>query len=250
MKPILRKIWNILMLSRMAAFQLYSLTVIGCSCGLINIFSWLGLSFRWKMAVCAVWTHLYRLGMLVFLQVHIKITGRINIDEDYACIYVSKHQSMLETFMFYGLVGRCQFIMKLELFDAPIFGPAMRNLGSIAIDRTKPRESLKKVVVEGRKYLNEGTNIIIFPEGTRVNVGEYPDFQRSAMKLATDATAFIIPVSHNFGSHFPKKWSDIVKPGIATIDFGKRIDPSEFDSRSLTTYCHKVITAKTKELHG
>ena len=126
----------------------------------------------------------------------------------------------------------------------------MRNLGSIAIDRTKPRESLKKVVVEGRKYLDEGTNIIIFPEGTRVKVGEYPDFQRSAMKLATDATAFIIPVSHNFGEHFPRRWLDVVKPGIARIDFGKRIDPTEYNSKSLTAYCHKVITEKTKELHG
>jgi 1-acyl-sn-glycerol-3-phosphate acyltransferase len=224
--------------------------VVGGSCILINIFTYFGLPLSWKMAVCAVWTYLYRLGMLVFLQVYIRATGTINIEKDFACIYVSKHQSMLETFMFYGMVGNCQFIMKKELFDAPIFGQAMRNLGSIGIDRDKPRASLKAVVTEGEKYLSEGANIIIFPEGTRVNVGEYPEFQRSAMKLATDAGAFIIPVSHNFGSYFPRKWNDIVKPGIARIDFGKRIDPKEFDSKTLTKHCYEVITAKTKELNG
>ena len=126
----------------------------------------------------------------------------------------------------------------------------MKNLGSIGIDRDKPRASLKAVVTEGEKYLSEGANIIIFPEGTRVNVGEYPEFQRSAMKLATDSGSFIIPVSHNFGAYFPRKWNDIVKPGIARIDFGKRIDPKEFDSKTLTKHCYEVITARTKDLNG
>ncbi len=249
-KSFLKKIWNILMLLRVIAFQLYAMLVVGGSCIVINIFTYLGLPLSWKTAVCVVWTYLYRLGMLVFLQVYIRVSGSINIEKDFACIYVSKHQSMLETFMFYGLVGQSQFIMKKELFDTPIFGTAMKNLGSIGIDREKPRESLKKVVVDGKKSLAAGINVIIFPEGTRVKVGEYPDFQRSAMKLATEAGAFIIPVSHNFGSYFPRKWNDLVKPGVARIDFGKRIDPKEFDSNTLTIHCYEVITAKTKELNG
>ncbi|AEE88170.1 HdtS protein [Francisella cf. novicida Fx1] len=157
---------------------------------------------------------------------------------------------MLETFMFYGLLGKCHFIMKQELFDAPIFGPAMKNLGSIAIDRDKPRESLKKVVTDGKQSLADGINVVIFPEGTRVSVGEYPEFQRSAMKLAADANVYIIPVAHNFGRFFPRKWGQVIKPGIARMDFGKRIDPRDFDSKTLTSYCHKVITEKTKEFNG
>ena len=250
MKTFLKTIWDILMLVRMAAFQLYSLAVIGVCCITINIFAFFKLPISWRMAVCYVWTYLYWLGMLVFLQVWIRITGKYNIDKDFASIYVSKHQSMLETMMFYGIIGQCHFIMKKELFNTPVFGPAMKNLGSIAIDRDKPRESLKTVVTDGKKSLADGINVVIFPEGTRVAVGDYPDFQRSAMKLASDADAFIIPVAHNFGRFFPTKWNDYIKPGIARIAFGKRIDPKDFDSKSLTKYCHEVITSKTKEFKG
>lgn len=250
MKSFFKKIWMILVMSRTVAFQLYSYAVIGGCSILINIFSFLKLPMRWRMAVCVVWTYLIWVGMLVFLQVFIRFSGRVNIDRDYPCIYVSKHQSMLETMMFYGLVGKCNFIMKQELFNAPIFGPAMRNLGSIAIDRAKSRESLKKVVVEGKDKLEKGINVVIFPEGTRVKVGEYPEFQRSAMKLAADADTFIIPVSHNFGRFFPRNFTDIIKPGIARMDFGKRIDPKDYDSKTLTKYCYDMITAKTKEIKG
>ncbi|MDE4955552.1 lysophospholipid acyltransferase family protein, partial [Francisella tularensis] len=75
------------------------------------------------------------------------------------------------TFFFYVLLGNCHFIMKEELFGDPIFGPAMKNLGSIAIDREKPRESLNKVVTDGKQSLADGLNVVIFPEGTRVSVG-------------------------------------------------------------------------------
>ncbi len=250
MKQFLKKIWGILMFARMTAFQLYAFAVVGGCSILINIFTFFKFPLAWRMAVCYVWTYLYWIGMLVFLQVFIRVTGRENVDPDYPCIYVSKHQSMLETFMFYGFLGKCHFIMKKELFDAAIFGPAMRNLGSIAIDRAKPRESLKKVVKDGKESLAEGINVVIFPEGTRVNVGEYPEFQRSAMKLATDANVPIIPVSHNFGRFFPSKWGTVIKPGIARMDFGKRIDPNDYDSKTLTAHCYEIITAKTKELKG
>ncbi|MFC4892294.1 lysophospholipid acyltransferase family protein [Pseudofrancisella aestuarii] len=249
MKFFIKKIWNLLMLARMAAFHLYSYAVIGGSCILINIFTFFKLPISWRMAVCYVWTYLYWIGMLVFLQVYIRVSGKENIDKDYPCIYVSKHQSMLETFLFYGFIGKCHFIMKKELFEAPIFGTAMENLGSIAIDREKPRESLKKVVTDGKESIKNGINVVIFPEGTRVAIGEYPEFQRSAMKLATDANVPIIPVAHNFGRFFPKGFN-VIKPGIARMHFGKRIDPNDYDSKELTAYCHKVITEKTKEFKG
>ncbi|MDE4951238.1 lysophospholipid acyltransferase family protein, partial [Francisella tularensis] len=70
-----------------------------------------------------MWSCLYRLGVLVLLQIYIKRDGKENIP-NYPCIYVSKHQSMLETFVVYGLVRNCCFVMKQELLEKPIFGKA------------------------------------------------------------------------------------------------------------------------------
>ncbi|MDE4961595.1 1-acyl-sn-glycerol-3-phosphate acyltransferase, partial [Francisella tularensis] len=77
---------------------------------------------------------------------------------------------------------------------------------SFAIDIVKPREYLKKVVTDCNQSLADGIFVVIFPEGTSVSVGEYPEFQRSAMKLAPDANVYLIPVAHNFGRFFPRKW--------------------------------------------
>lgn len=134
-----------------------------------------------------------------------KNDGKENIP-NYPCIYVSKHQSMLETFVFYGLVRNCCFVMKQELLEKPIFGKANTFAEAIGIDRSNGLSAIKKVLEDGKDRVeNKNLSIVIFPEGTRVPVGEYPKFHRSAMKLATVTNIPIIPVAHNFGVYFGRK---------------------------------------------
>jgi len=250
MRKYREKFLSTLMSIRMNAFHLYSFAIIGGSSILINIMAFFRLPQKWRMSVCVLWSYAYWIGMLVFLQVFIKISGRKNIIKNNIAIYVSKHQSMLETFLFYGLVGHSQFIIKKELLDRPVFGTAMKNLGMISIDRNQGIKSLKKVIKDGKQSLENGNNVIVFPEGTRVPVGEYPPFHRSAMKLASEANVKIVPVAHNFGRFFPKKWKDISKPGIAKMVFMEAISPDVFNSKELTQHCYDVITTKTKEIEG
>lgn len=112
---------------------------------------------------------------------------------------------MLETFVFYGLVHDCCFVMKQELLEKPIFGKTNIFAEAIGVDRSKGLSAIKKVLEDGKDRIeNKNLSIIIFPEGTRVPVGEYPKFHRSAMKLAKVSNVPIIPVAHNFWSIF---WS-------------------------------------------
>ncbi|MDE5033826.1 1-acyl-sn-glycerol-3-phosphate acyltransferase, partial [Francisella tularensis subsp. holarctica] len=78
----------------------------------------------------------------------------------------------------------------------------------------KPRESLKKVVTDVKQSLADGINGVIFTEGTRVSDGEYPEFQRSAMKLAADPNVYIIPGAHNIARFIPRKSGPDIKPGL------------------------------------
>ena len=193
---------------------------------------------------------MYRLGVLVLLQIYVKVEGKENIP-DYPWFYVSKHQSILETFMFYGLVGKCCFVMKQELLDKPIFGMTNKVLHAIGVDRNKGLSSIKKVLVEGQERVkNQKLSIIMFPEGTRVAVGEYPKFHRSAMKLATVTGIPVVPVAHNFGVYFGRKKDDFVKPGIARMSFEPAIDPKNYSVSELTDICHDIINNKTREFGG
>ncbi|MBK2026259.1 lysophospholipid acyltransferase family protein [Francisella philomiragia] len=246
----MKKIIHLLLLARMQVFKVYGYIVLLFSCLLMNTVGVLGASLKVRLFVCWIWSCLYRLGTLVILQIYVKVEGKENIP-DYPCIYVSKHQSMLETFVFYGLVHDCCFVMKQELLEKPIFGKTNIFAEAIGVDRSKGLSAIKKVLEDGRDRIeNKNLSIIIFPEGTRVPVGEYPKFHRSAMKLAKVSNVPIIPVAHNFGVYFGRKKGDFVKPGIARMSFGKPIDPKDYSVAELTDLCYDIINDKTKSYGG
>ncbi|MDE4949268.1 1-acyl-sn-glycerol-3-phosphate acyltransferase, partial [Francisella tularensis subsp. holarctica] len=69
---------------------------------------------------------------------------------NYPFIYVSKKQSLIETFVFYGLVRICCFVMKQELLEKPIFCKANTVAEAIGIDRTNGLTASKKVLEDGK----------------------------------------------------------------------------------------------------
>lgn len=242
-------IYKLLMI-RVYAFKIYGTITLLLCCIVMNTVGLLGASLKTRLFICWIWSSLYRLGVLLILQIYVKVDGKENIKAE-PCIYISKHQSMLETFMFYSLVGKCCFVMKQELLDKPVFGLTNKFAEAIPVDRNKGLSSLRKVIQEGKdRVFNKKMSIIVFPEGTRVAVGDYPKFHRSAMKLATDTGVPVIPVSHNFGVYFGRKAGDFIKPGIARMSFGEAIDPNQYTTADLTKKCYDSINAKTKELGG
>ncbi|OEZ33649.1 acetyltransferase [Francisella endosymbiont of Amblyomma maculatum] len=246
----MKKIVHLLLVARMQVFKIYAYIVLLICCILMNIVGVLGASLKVRLFVCWIWSCLYRLGVLILLQIYVKIDGKENIP-NYPCIYVSKHQSMLETFIFYGLVRNCCFVMKQELLEKPVFGKANIFAKAIGIDRSKGISAIKKVLEDGKdRVLNKNLSIIIFPEGTRVPVGKYPKFHRSAMKLATVTNIPIIPVAHNFGIYFGRKKGDFIKPGIARMSFEKPIDPKNYSVAELTDLCYDIVNDKTKSFGG
>ena len=243
-------LFNLVHMIRMQVFKIYAYITLLFCCLLMNFFGALGAPLSIRIFIAWLWSFLYRLGVLILLQIYVKVEGKENILKTPA-IYVSKHQSMLETFMFYGLVYKCCFVMKKELMEKPIFGKAQAYAKAIPVDRESNISALKKVLSEGKdRVLNKGLSIIIFPEGTRVDVKAYPKFQRSAMKLATVTNAPIVPVAHNFGLFFGKKKGDFMKPGIARMSFEKPINPNEYNVKELTDICYDIINDKTKEFGG
>ncbi|ASG67019.1 1-acyl-sn-glycerol-3-phosphate acyltransferase [Francisella halioticida] len=246
----MKKFIHLLLVARMHVFKVYANVVLAFCCILMNIVGVLGASLRVRLFVCWLWSCLYRLGVFILLQIHVKVEGKENIP-DYPCIYVSKHQSMLETFVFYGLIRKSCFVMKQELLEKPIFGKTNHFAEAIGIDRSKGLSAIKKVLEDGKdRVKNKGLSIIIFPEGTRVPVGEYPKFHRSAMKLATVTDVPIVPVAHNFGVFFGRKKGDFIKPGIARMSFEKVIDPKKYSVTELTDMCYDIINDKTKLFGG
>lgn len=178
-----------------------------------------------------VWGRLVLWMLRVICGVRHQIENEHNVPTG-PFIIVSNHQSPWETFFLYFHFVPVCVILKKELMNIPFFGWGMRLLHPIAIDRSKPRDARNRVLTEGRKRLEEGLSILIFPEGTRLNPGERKKFSVGAAELAVATNATVLPVVHNAGHYWPGK--KLVKhPGTIRLIVGEPIDATGRNIREL-----------------
>lgn len=112
-------------------------------------------------------------------------------------VFVSNHMSILETFVFPCLIEpyrHVTFVVKNSLVRG-VFGPIMRSRDPIAVGRENPREDFAKVMAEGRRLLENGTSVVIFPQATRTVDFAPEKFNTLGIKLARAAGVEVVPVA-------------------------------------------------------
>lgn len=75
-----------------------------------------------------------------------------------------------------------------------------------------------------RRRLADGQWIIMFPEGTRIPVGQAGKYKSGGTRLAIATGAVVVPIAHNSGECWPKQ-SFLKRPGLITVSIGKPISP-------------------------
>ncbi len=243
---ILKLIWYAFLWLRQIVFVLY-MAVITIILASVTILLYLCKApIKVRLMTAWTWSKLAYLGMVVLLWLRIKVEGKENIPPT-SCVFICKHQSSWETVIFHGLIPRACFVLKQELLKIPFFGQGLKAVDSIAIDRSQNLKSFKKILQNGKARLKDGLNIIIFPEGTRVPVGRYPKFHRTAMMLAKSTGADVLPVAHNSGKFWPNK-AGLIKPGCVVIRFGEVVSSKDFDVDALNEHCYNWINDEVKKL--
>ena len=144
---------------------------------------------------------------------------------DAPAIVLSKHQSAWETiFLLSNLPRPLVYVFKKEILYIPFFGWGMALLRMIPIDRSHGKNAFKHVVAHGKRRLADGQWIIMFPEGTRIPVGQKGKYKSGGTRLAIETGALVVPIAHNSGECWPKK-SFLKRPGLVTVSIGKPISP-------------------------
>lgn len=118
-------------------------------------------------------------------------------------VALSKHQSPWETYYLQRLLRPTSTLLKKELLHIPFFGWGLAMTRPIAINRGNPRSALRQVLAQGKRRLKEGNNVLIYPEGTRIDVGKVGNYGRSGAALAIAAEVPLVPISHNAGTCWP-----------------------------------------------
>ena len=132
-----------------------------------------------------------------------EIRGLKNLSED-ALIIVSKHQSAFETFALYYYLENSFFIHKRQLFYIPIFGQYLWKSRMVSIDRAGQASAMRKMIKDIKTKLDDGSTIIIFPEGTRKKPRDKADYKTGFIGIYNTSKRKLQPVALNSGLFWQK----------------------------------------------
>ncbi|MBU1341179.1 MAG: 1-acyl-sn-glycerol-3-phosphate acyltransferase [Proteobacteria bacterium] len=147
------------------------------------------------------WASLYTWCMPIW---SVKITDREKMDMKKSYVIVSNHQSQLDILVAYRLFFPFRWISKAEVFLLPFIGWNMVLNGYVKLKRGD-KESVREMMDQCEKLLEQNVSIILFPEGTRSKTGIIKPFKPGAFVLAKKMKKPILPlVINNTKDALPK----------------------------------------------
>lgn len=203
--------------------------------------------FPWLARLGRQWARL-NLGALAWLcGLRYRVEGLERLPRE-ASVLLCKHQSTWEAIALRALLPLEQtWVLKRELLMIPFFGWALRCFEPIAIDRSAGVRSIRQVVREGRRALEAGRWVVVFPEGTRVAVGERRPYAVGGALLAVRTGRPIVPVAHNAG-HFWARRALRRYPGTIDMVFGDPLVCEGLSAEALNARAEAWIEARVAEL--
>ena len=134
---------------------------------------------------------------------------------------------MFETFALQAPINYPIFILKRELLRIPLFGWYLRKINSIEIIRdTTTKENLGFFEKIKNTLSVEKRPLLIFPQGTRVKLGERVPFKKGVGKIYETLNMACVPVALNSGKVWPKN-SFLKYNGDIIITFLDPIEPGK-----------------------
>jgi len=167
-------------------------------------------------------------SLLRLAHVPVEVQGLEHLTPGQAYIFAANHRSDFDIFALLAVLpGRLSFVAKKSLFRIPFFGPAMRRMGSVPLDRDNLKQAIKSLD-RAAALVQAGASMIIYPEGTRVPTPELIPFKKGVFIMASKADRPIVPLSIN-GTRFIKSrslWR--IKPGPVQVIISPPINPKDY----------------------
>ncbi len=200
----------------------------GLSTMIFSTFGWLilwPLDFRGRYRVMSQWSRFNIWWLKRCCGLDCEVSGLEHLPREGAAIVMAKHQSTWETLAIQRFIPPQVWVLKRELMRIPFFGWGMAIMHPIAIDRKAGKKSIDQLIAQGTDRLQRGLWVVIFPEGTRMPVGQQGRYKSGGAMLAVNTQSPIIPVAHNSGQYWPRR-GFLIYPGKISMEFGPAIDPS------------------------
>ena len=130
---------------------------------------------------------------VLLLPIHVE--GREHLHPRQSYVFVANHQGPVDIFLIYGYLGRnFKWMMKKALRQMPLVGVACEKARHIFVDKSGPK-AIKETIDKARATLQNGTSLVVFPEGSRTFTGHMGLFRKGAFQLADDLQLPVVPVT-------------------------------------------------------
>ena len=167
------------------------------------------------MDVARLWARVNVAALRLICGIRLEVTGVEHLPPG-AALIASAHQSAFDTMVWLTLVPRCYYVLKHELVRIPLFGKLILACGMIAVKRDGGAASLRHLLREGDRAMQEARQIVIFPEGTRSPAGVLLPLQPGVAALAARTGLPVIPVVTDSGYCWGRR-AFRKRPGVISI---------------------------------
>jgi 1-acyl-sn-glycerol-3-phosphate acyltransferase len=189
------------------------------------------------LAVVLSWVEIHHWLVSNILGIQVRVEGALPAGPHLIAV---KHQSMLETLEMVRLTNLPVIVIKKELADIPLFGWMTRRYGVIPVERSAGAKALRALVEDGKRAVEQGRAVIIYPEGTRVRVGEQPELRSGFAALYRALGLPVVPVATDSG----RLWGRglIHRSGTVTLQVGETI-AAGLPRKEMEPLVHRAINA-------
>ncbi|MBW3535932.1 MAG: 1-acyl-sn-glycerol-3-phosphate acyltransferase [Gemmatimonadetes bacterium] len=184
--------------------------------------------------------------------VRVELDGVEHLGEDSAQVLVANHESWFDVLALAGyLPVDYRFVAKKELARVPVFGPAWRACGHIAIDRRDQQAAIEALERARREVHDRPLTIVMYPEGTRTPDGELLPFKKGAFVLAIQVGVPVVPAGIVGARAVMPKGSFRIRPGTLRIRIGEPLQTEGLvmkDRDALTLRARDAVKALRRPL--
>jgi len=157
------------------------------------------------LGLAIFWARLQIAAVRVICGIRLRVTGLEHLPGTGPALIASRHESAFDTLIWLTLVPRVSYVVKTELTRIPVFGGLLRTSGMIPVDRSGGATTMRELMRAGRRAVQDGRQIVIFPEGTRGEPGELLALQPGIAALAASTHLPVIPVVTDSGRYWGRR---------------------------------------------
>lgn len=120
-------------------------------------------------------------------------------------IIAPKHQSFWDAYALLPYLDDPFYILKRELTWIPLFGWYVIKMRMVPINRGSRSKVMPEVMRRTKAQMEDGRQLIIYPEGTRRPVGAEPNYKYGIAKIYAELGVPVVPVAMVPGLFWPRR---------------------------------------------